>query len=358
MRSHPVSEFRLAAALLLIGLPLQAQLISVRSSFSSDSMMIGDQITYTLKVEAAGNVQFRLPEFGDTLGRQMEVLSPVSMDTVAVGERLQVEHSYLVTSFEPGTHMVPSFPVEYQLNDLTDTARSMPLMIQVFEPMVDTTQAIKAIKGPINTPLTLRELLPWIFAGLGVWMVGTLIAALVWMHRQRRKDPEIFSVRPREPAHVVAFRELDALRDQKLWESGQVKRFYTRLTEITRTYIERQYGIPAMERTSMEILEAFRRSNTEDPLLDEMLADLLQLADLVKFAREDPLPVENQTNLNNAYLFVQKTYPMFYMEGPEAQTESTPDDGSGAHALEVAASGAAVRETDTENRKEATDGKP
>jgi hypothetical protein len=91
-----------------------------------------------------------------------------------------------------------------------------------------------------------------------------------------------------------------------------VKRYYTRLTEITRHYIERLYDIPAMESTTEEILQAFRRANPEDQLLDEILMELLELADLVKFAREDPLPVDNQTNLNNAYIFVQKTYPMFH----------------------------------------------
>ena len=67
-----------------------------------------------------------------------------------------------------------------------------------------------------------------------------------------------------------------------------------------------------MESTTEEILQAFRRANPEDQLLDEILKELLELADLVKFAREDPLPVDNQTNLNNAYIFIQKTYPLFY----------------------------------------------
>jgi hypothetical protein len=69
-----------------------------------------------------------------------------------------------------------------------------------------------------------------------------------------------------------------------------------------------------MESTTEEILLAFRRSNPEDTLLDEILQELLELADLVKFAKEDPLPVDNQTNLNNAYIFVQKTYPQFFRE--------------------------------------------
>ena len=78
-----------------------------------------------------------------------------------------------------------------------------------------------------------------------------------------------------------------------------------------------------MESTTEEIIHAFKRANPEDLLLDDILKDLLELADLVKFAREDPLPVDNQTNLNNAYIFVQKTYPQFYAldEKKEASDE-------------------------------------
>ncbi len=58
-------------------------------------------------------------------------------------------------------------------------------------------------------------------------------------------------------------------------------------------------------------------------MLDEMLKELLELADLVKFAKKDPLPVDNQTNLNSVYLFVQKTYPYFYREDPALKNEDT-----------------------------------
>ena len=299
--------------LLLSHVSAGAQLIRVSSRVEGDSMMIGDHVRYTLRVDAAPNVNFRMPVLRDSLGGHLEILAPVSADTSAVDGRKVVDHSYLITGFEPGNQRIPSMPVQYSFGGEVDTALSMPVFISVIAPEVDPEGEIKDIKPPINTPLTLKEILPWIALGGGIWMVGTLLAALVWMYLQRKKDPENFSIRPQEPAHVVAFRELDALREQKLWESGRVKDFYTRLTEITRHYIERQYGIPAMERTTWEIMEAFRRSNTDDALLDDMLRELLQLADLVKFAKEDPLPVDNQTNLNNAYLFVQKTYPLFYM---------------------------------------------
>ena len=305
---------------------LQAQIISVQSRLSSDSMMIGDQLLFTLHVEAAEHIPFTLPELKDTLSRDLEVLFPYATDTSRADGSLVVDHTYVITGFEPGMQLVPAQPVVYSYNNTTDTALSMPLIIRVYEPAVDTTQQIKPIKPPMNTPVSLKEVVPWIALGMGTWLLGTLVMALVWMYRQRKRDPEIFSMKPLEPAHVVAFRELDNLKEKKLWESGQVKLYYTRLTEISRHYIERQYGIPAMEHTTEEILGAFRRSNTEDPLLDEMLKELLELADLVKFAKEDPLPVDNQTNLNNAYLFVQKTYPMFYMEKSEELKEEETDE--------------------------------
>lgn len=302
-----------------------AQLISVKSQMASDSMMIGDQVVFTIHVEALENVSFQFPNVTDTLSKDIEVLFPISSDTMVIEGRKAVDQSYMITSFEAGIQLVPPQPVIYSTGDIIDTAMSMPLLIRVFEPVVDTTQQIKPIKPPMNTPLTFKEVLPWLAVAMGGWMVVTLIFALVWMYRQRQKDPEIFSLKPQEPAHVIAFRELDRLKEEKIWEKGRVKHYYTRLTKIFRRYIESQYGIPAMERTTEEILHAFRKSNTEDNLLDEMLKELLELADLVKFAKEDPLPVENQTNLNNAYLFVQKSYPLFFKEDP-GQKEEEPGD--------------------------------
>lgn len=45
-------------------LVLQAQIISVQSRLSSDSLMIGDQLMLTIHVEASGDVVFRMPVLG------------------------------------------------------------------------------------------------------------------------------------------------------------------------------------------------------------------------------------------------------------------------------------------------------
>ncbi len=298
--------------LALLLLPAEGQLIRVQSLLSTDSLMIGEQMEYTLRVEADGEVEFILPQIKDTLSTALEVISPLSLDTILWDQRKVIEQSYLLTVFDPGSHIVPSQEVIYKRGALLDTARSMPLILQVYAPEVDTTLQIKPIKPPINTPLTLKEILPWAGAGLGALLLVGGLAYLLIRYLNRKKDPEGDPQKALEPAHIIAFRELDKLKNEKIWTRGLVKDYYSSLTEITRRYIERQYGIPAMESTSEEIIRAFRKVNLENGLLDEMLKELLELADLVKFAREDPLPVDNQTHLNNAYIFVQKTYPRFY----------------------------------------------
>ena len=135
----------LTLVLLPMVIVLQAQMISVQSKLSSDSMMIGDQLLLTIHVEAAKEVAFRMPVLADTLSHDLEVLAPYGADTIQTGEgRLVIEHSYMITGFEPGLQMVPAQRVIYSFNSATDTALSMPLMIQVYAPAVDTSQQIKA----------------------------------------------------------------------------------------------------------------------------------------------------------------------------------------------------------------------
>lgn len=309
---NKVKKLLLSVLLLLLLLPATGQLIRVQSQLGSDSLMIGEQIAYTLRVEASKEVEFALPIIEDTLSRTLEVIAPLSSDTILEGDRRMIEHSYLITVFEPGSQIIPSQEVIYKQGAIYDTARSMPISLQVYVPEVDTSKQIKPIKAPINTPLTFKEIFPWLALGLGGLLISAAVFWLLVSFFRRKKDPERFNQKSLEAAHIIAFRELDRLKEEKIWSQGLVKQYYTRLTEITRRYIERQYGIPAMESTTDEILHAFRKANLNDSLLDDMLKQLLELADMVKFARENPLPVDNQTHLNNAYIFVQKTYPQFY----------------------------------------------
>ena len=187
--------------------------------------------------------------------------------------------------------------------DWSDSISTYPLYLLVHTIAVDST--IYDIKSPIHVPLGFMEVFPYVAGGLA------FIAALgflVWYLRKRRRRGSVFlpSI-PEEPAHIIALRELDELKELKLWQQNEFKDYYSRLTEIIRRYMERRYRIPAMEMTSEEIQRAWISSGEDREDLAGNLNMLLNLADLVKFAKERPVASDNEENMERAYDFVHKT---------------------------------------------------
>jgi hypothetical protein len=82
-----------------------------------------------------------------------------------------------------------------------------------------------------------------------------------------------------------------------LWQKGEVKSYYSELTDIARTYIEEEINIPAMESTTSELIVNLRNTAKQKKLKlsQETLQNLekvLKQADLVKFAKVKPLDYE------------------------------------------------------------------
>ena len=94
--------------ILLLILPAKGQLISVQSIAGSDSLMIGEQINYTLRVDAASDLEFILPTVGDTLSSSLEVISRLGSDTIFSEGKIVVEQHYVITGFESGSQILPS----------------------------------------------------------------------------------------------------------------------------------------------------------------------------------------------------------------------------------------------------------
>lgn len=309
--------------LLALGLQANAQVVTVKSSFSRDSVMLGEQLKYTISARAGEDVWIGLPEYADTITSEIEIIEPGQVDTTyEAGQRI-LSREYVVASFAPGWNTVPPQPVTFDTGTLADTVYTTVQLLTVLAPDVDTTQAIMPIKPPVNTPVSVAEVLPWTLIGFGSLLLITLVAALIWIRMQKEQDPELFVSKPLEPAHVVAFRELEKLREADLPKKGEIKEYYTRLTWIVRVYITRQFDIHALESTTNEIIEAFSVRYKEQNGLLNTLEGLLMLADLVKFAKEDPTQDENERHLRNAEDFVEKTYRMFeYSEADAAEEEA------------------------------------
>jgi len=232
-------------------------------------------------------------------------LFPVDTTVLADG-RLRIQQRYLVTSFDSGVYQVGPIVFPYLYEGTTDSIISDPVILTVNTIPVKDLTKIADIKTIIKLPLTFKELIP--FMGISLLILIIIAAAVYAYLRWKQKKPLFpFLEKPVEPAHVVAFRELEKLKAAKLWQQGHFKEYYSRLTDIVRTYIEDRFKVPAMESTTPEIYQTLSGiSDIPKTNVDE-LYQMLQLADLVKFAKAEPLPDENDNAWHTAYQFVSKT---------------------------------------------------
>jgi len=168
----------------------------------------------------------------------------------------------------------------------------------------DTSSLILPIKDIIRENKKVSDYL-W----LGYTILAILaMAFLFWIMRSRKKDlhlelPEEVSL----PAHLMALDKLNALNKMKLWQKGNIKEFQSELTHIIREYIESQFKLPALESTSDEILNQLKSEAGLGASLLEELKHVLQIADLIKFAKAEPPEDIHQKFLNKAFEFVDQT---------------------------------------------------
>jgi len=293
----------------LLSVPQQlfSQYVELRAELDTNQITIGDQFNLKLDVNQPLGMDIVFPDITDTLTSKIEVLQQFETDTIKPdNNQLELKKRYLLTCFDSGFYEIPPLPFRISSDDWNDTLFSNPMSLLVHSVPLDST--IRDIKQPVNVPVSFAEIFPFLLLVAGIFALA--YAVFYFLRKRKREEPLFTSVKPMDPPHVIALRELDELKEAKLWQKNENKLYYTRLTEIIRMYMERRFGIPAMEQTTFDILRSWKQSGYSDQELDNILKKLLNLADLVKFAKEKPLPTDNEENINNAYVFVRKTRPV------------------------------------------------
>lgn len=292
--------------LMAAGTAAEAQ-VTVDARIDSVELWVGEQTRVTLEVSTDAGSKLTMPRIGagDMLTPGVEVVEVSKADTQRLdeGARRLVSQSYVVTSFDSALYYLPPLVVEvdgkeYQSENLALRVSSIP---------VDTVHADRFYgpKGIMPVPFSWED---WssVF-GLSVlllaWVLG--LAYLYIRYRDNKPVVKIAKRTPRIPPHAKAMEEIGRIKAERVWAKEDSKEYYTRLTGILRTYMERRYGFNAMEMTSSEIIGRLLEEGTPGSL-DE-LRTLFRTADLVKFAKYSTLIDENDANLVNAVEFINRT---------------------------------------------------
>ena len=286
--------------ILLTGLILNVLLAFAQASIEAKidpiEMMIGEQATVTLTVQAGEGANVQWPTFQP---RQQIVPAVEVLATHTSSQTMTLT----LTSFDGNLYHLPPFKVKVNGKEV----KSADLALKVVEMEVDTTHMEKFF-GPKDVQDNPFQWSDW---SLSFWLsVLMLVLAALGYYlylRLRSNKPVIAHIKivKRLLPHQKAMKEIEQIKADKMVMSENQKEYYTKLTDTLRKYIEERYGFSAMEMTSSEIIDRLM-STGDQQSLDE-LRQLFTTADLVKFAKYSTMINENDANLVSAIDFINQT---------------------------------------------------
>jgi hypothetical protein len=303
--------------LFLLSSVVFAQQKQVETSIDTTKNKIGAEFKLTLKtvVNANSKVVFpKLKRFG-----ALEVIQSYPVDTVKKNDTYELIKKYGLTQFDSGRYVIPSVQILIDKKPyLSDSIR-----VEVANVKVDTLQQkMYDIKDITAADGGIGDWWKYILALVIILGIGAFIYWYVKKHQKKKIEEEVYKT-PIEKATSL----LNNLEQKELVQKGEIKEYYSELTDIARNYIEEAIHIPAMESTTSELIQAIRTASTKKkmtltPETVENLERVLRQADLVKFAKSKPLDfeiTEDRNKIQKVILTLDNAIPTEVPEEAEDQ---------------------------------------
>lgn len=310
----------IALASVCSGLPVQAGPLMVKARLDSVSVLMGRLTTLRLEVveDAGSRGGFELLDaarqqgrpYATVCGDSVELRTSYATDTVDLGSgRIQINYAVPVQAFDSGSYRLP----ELLYRTGSDSVRSNQVSLRVVPVNVtaeDPIAGYASVAKPEGKSV-FDNVPDWLYNYW--WLIIILLLAIglgIWLLTRPKQQGLIPARRKPAPTpYEVAMTRLKALKSRKLWEQGMEKEYFTELTDILRVYLNKRFGINAMEMTSRQIMDTLR-SNPVIKDKREYMRRILDMADFVKFAKVRPLPADNISAYDNAVNFVEETHSL------------------------------------------------
>lgn len=285
---------------------------TVKTTVDTKEVLIGEAINFNIEISSSKEYQFILPDFKDTLSN-FEIIEKGKIDTTLTETKLIYKQNIKLISFDSGYFEIPSLKILYHLK--SDSSKFIDYRsistnkhsITVNTIAIDTTETFKDIKPIVDVPFSIWEIIEYIYLLIAI-IILSIIGYYIYKKyfKNKIKIEEDLPYDPKIPADILAIEALKKLQNEKLWQNGEYKEYYTKLTDILRIYIYRVFEFDARDMTSSEILEHLKLKYKEEEIIHN-LKYILENADLVKFAKEKPYQDINFKVIELAYNFVEKT---------------------------------------------------
>ncbi len=288
----------------------------VTTSVDKTKNKIGAEFQLTLKTEVDTLSKVKFPNaknFG-----ALEVIQSYKMDTIKKNDRYELIKKYGLTQFDSGKYTIPSLKVFINGKPILSDS----IKVEVSAVVVDTLkQKMYDIKDIAQVDSPLGSWWIYLLLLLAIAIIGFFVYRFIKKRQNRVKVEEVVYKSPIEKATSL----LQQLETKELWQKGEVKNYYSELTEIARNYIEEEINIPAMESTTSELIDGLRNAakHKKLKLSNETVSNLekvLMQADLVKFAKIKPLDFEmeeDKKRISNSIITIHKSIPTVVEENDE-----------------------------------------
>ena len=328
------------ALALLVASGAAAEPVSVRAGADRRVIAIGDTVSLNIDIAWESGVEVKpvaaSEQLGEFIVRDVRH-GPVRPHEGGFARRV----SLLLTVFEVGEHTVPPVPVLYAGPDgRPGRTETPPVVVTVESVLAEEAGEIRDIKPPLSVDKRWKEII--LSYALLVGLAGAA-AASVLVSVKRKSELEVlmrkiwnrvaaparalaawlltlFGIRKRpEPETYdieisgldidpvqAALDELARVDALGLVDGGHIKDLYTLVSEVLRRYIERKYGVLAMELPTTYIMTAIAGRGVMSGCY-ESVRDVLEECDLVKFAKHLPPDETARTLTSRARDIVRAT---------------------------------------------------
>jgi hypothetical protein len=308
MKTTLAKHISLLFVVLLAHFYSTAQDATVSAKTDARQIVVGDQVKLFLEVKHNSQSKLVWPVFPDTFNN-LEIVEKGKIDTAKQGDIVTLKQRLLITGFDSGLFLIPSFKftvIPPSGSPYLVAADSFQLSVQTVA--VDTTQAFKPIKNIMEVKSSWMDYI-WLIVGIAVFLILVAVVIIYFIKNKKVAAPVVVPAGPVETLQEKYLRLLAELEQKQLWQQGKVKEYYIELTDLLRNYIELRFKTPALELTTDEILQQARRHKEMVKYFDP-LRNILETADLAKFAKAQPLPQEHVDAMEQTKQFINTTKPV------------------------------------------------
>ena len=291
--------------IILIFLTLSTICFSQKAELDTNSILIGDQIQLNISANFELNETYNWPLFTDSVFEKVEIISRGEVKENKNDSTFLISQQLILTSFDSGSYYIPPF-----IFNKHKKTNGLLLNVHTIHITDSNNKAYDITSAKIGTTedFTEEELNKirrkrWIIAGIifGALLLSFLIYYLV---KKYKRDGTILKPKVIIPPHVTALNKLQSLKKEKLWQKGELKEYYTRISTIIREYTELRFEFNALELPTSDIIKQLEKLKDEDT---KILESILKKADNIKYAKGLSLEEENKLIMKQSIDFVKKT---------------------------------------------------